>query len=67
MAIDVGTYGSKGYRRFPAAGKAVLPPVEEFFSALFDKTSLQEWEDTFSSVGLACLYYLWCHKPLLVV
>ena len=53
LAIDVGTYGSKGYRIFPAVGKAVLPPVEEFFSALFDnRTTLQEWEDTFSSVGL---------------
>ena len=53
LAIDVGTYGSKGFHIFPAVGKVVLPPVEEFFSALFDnKTSLQEWEDTFSSVGL---------------
>ena len=53
LAIDVGTYGSKGFHIFPAKGKAVLPPVEEFFSALFDnKTSLQEWEDTFTSVGL---------------
>ena len=53
LAIDVGTYGSKGFHIFPAKGKAVLPPVEEFFSALFDnRTSLQEWEGTFTSVGL---------------
>ena len=52
LAIDVGTYGSKELHTFEIE-KAVLPPVEEFFSAVYDnKTSLQEWEDSFSSVGL---------------
>ena len=53
LAIDVGAYGSKGFHTAPEIEKAVLPPVEEFFSAVYDnKTSLREWEDTFSSVGL---------------
>ena len=53
LAIDVGVYGSNEFRRHPEIEHPVLPPVREFFSELFDnKTSLQEWEDTFSSVGL---------------
>ena len=51
LTIDVGTYGSKGFHTNKVK-QAVLSPVEEFFSAVYDnKTSLQEWEDSFSSVG----------------
>ena len=53
LAIDVGVYGSNEFHIHPEIEHPVLPPVKEFFSELFDnKTSLQEWEDTFSSVGL---------------
>ena len=52
VSIDVGVYGSRGLLT-SRKRHALLPPVREFFSAVYDnKVSLQEWEDTFSSVGL---------------
>ena len=53
LAIDVGAYGSRSFHNYSVIENAVLPAVEEFFSAVYDnRTSLEEWEDTFSSVGL---------------
>ena len=52
VSIDVGVYGSRGLHTSKKR-HALLPPVKDFFSALYSsKVSLQEWESTFSSVGL---------------
>ena len=51
LAIDVGKYGSDGFQN-SVRKNATKEPVEEFFSIIFNnRTSPEEWEESFSTVG----------------
>ena len=53
LAIDVGRYGSTGLKKTSKSGTAAKEPVNDLFSAVFNnKTTMEEWEETFTTVGL---------------
>ena len=52
LAIDVGTYGSNGLR-YTQNHQLEMEPVNTLFSIIFDnKTTLREWEKTFTTVAI---------------
>ena len=52
LAIDAGTYGSSGLK-YTQNRQLVMEPVNTLFSIIFDnKTTLREWEETFTTVAL---------------
>ena len=53
LAIDVGRYGSNGFTQTSKSSTAAKEPVNELFSTVFNnKTTLEEWEETFTTVGI---------------
>ena len=52
LACDVGVFGSGELRNAPLIEKPLLQEVRKFISILYSNTTLEEWENTISSVGL---------------
>ena len=53
LAIDVGRYGSEGLKKKSKHSIAAKKLVNELFSTAFNNMStLEEWEETFTTVGL---------------
>ena len=52
LACDVGVFGSGGLHKRPIMEKLLLQEIRKFISILYSNTTLEEWEDNISSVGL---------------